>query len=246
MCGGRESMLANIPAPACGGGLGRGRQRHDRAMLPHAFAVRPHPFPFQWRAGRRAPLRRREACASRNPASAPRQRVRGNGQSRFALLTQRGATLVEVVLFIVIISTALASVLGTLSLTVGRSSDPLVARQALAIAESLLQEVMSQPYTANDLDGGVNAIGPESGESRFSTTSPFDHVDDYHGYAETGIYKPDGTAVTGLSAYNASVTVAAQALDNIPSGEGLLVTVTVTGPGGYTMALRGFRARVAP
>src|SRR6266700_1583981 len=75
--------------------------------------MRPHPFPLS------------------------RERERGNGQSRCALLTQRGATLIEVVLFIVIISTALCSVLGTLSLTVGRSADPLVARQALAIAESL-------------------------------------------------------------------------------------------------------------
>ena len=105
---------------------------------------------------------------------------------------------------------------------------------------------MSQPYTANDLDGGPDAIGPEAGETRFSSTSPFDHVDDYNGYSMNGIVKPDGTAVPGLSAYSASVAVQAQALDNIASGEGLLVTVTVTGPGGYSVSLRGFRARVAP
>ncbi len=159
---------------------------------------------------------------------------------------ERGATLVEVVLFIVIIATALSAVLGTLTLTVRRSADPLVARQALAIAESLLQEVMAQPYTANDLDGGANAIGPEAGESRTSTTSPFDHVDDYNGYSMTGIVKADGSAVTGLSAYNASVAVSAQALGGIASTEGLLVTVTVTGPGGYSVALSGYRARVSP
>jgi len=182
--------------------------------------MRPHPFPLS------------------------RARERGNGQRRFALA--RGAALVEVVLFIVIIATALTAVLGTLNLTVGRSADPLVARQALSIAESLLQEVMSQPYTASDLDGGSNAIGPETGETRSSTTTPFDHVDDFNGYSMTGIVKPDGTAVAGLGSYNASVTVQAQALDNIPAAEGLLVTVTVSGPGGYSVALRGFRARVAP
>jgi len=154
--------------------------------------------------------------------------------------------LVEVVLFIVIIATAVTAVLGTLNLSVGRSADPLVARQALAIAESMLQEVMVQPYTANDLDGGANSIGPEAGETRFSSTTPFDHVDDYNGYTMNGIVKPDGTAVSGLGSYSASVAVQAQALDNIPVGEGLLVTVTVTGPGGYSVALRGFRARVTP
>lgn len=173
-------------------------------------------------------------------------RRRENGPHRCAMAREIGATLVEVVLFIVIIATALTAVLGTLSLTVGRSSDPLVARQALAVAESLLQEVLSQPYTAGDLDGGANAIGPEAGETRFSTTTPFDHVDDYHGYSMSGIVKPDGIPLAGLAGYGASVAVGAQAVDNIAAGEGLLVTVTVTGPGGYSVALRGFKARVAP
>lgn len=159
---------------------------------------------------------------------------------------QLGATLVEVVLFIVIVSTALAAVLGTLNLAVGRSADPLVARQTLAIAESLLGEVLSQPYTANDLDGGPNAIGPEPGEARFSATAPFDHVDDYHGYTVSGIVDAQGAAVPGLAGYAASVSVAPQALGNVPAGEGLLVTVTVTGPGGYAVTLVGWRARVAP
>src|SRR5256885_15676971 len=107
----------------------------------------------------------------------------------------------------------------------------------------MLQEVMSQPYTLNDLDGGANAIGPEAGETRFSTTSPFDHVDDYHGYSMTGIVKPDGTAVNGMSSYDANVSVAAQALDNIVAGGRLLATVTEIVPGGHSVAVCGFRAR---
>ena len=45
---------------------------------------------------------------------------------------------------------------------------------------------------------------------------------------------------------SASVSVQAQALDNIPSGEGLWVSVTVTGPGGGSVRLQTFRARVRP
>jgi hypothetical protein len=40
--------------------------------------------------------------------------------------------------------------------------------------------------------------------------------------------------------------VQAAEFDGIPAGEGLLVTVTATGPGGHSVALQGFRARVAP
>ncbi|MCX8003693.1 MAG: hypothetical protein N2688_01870 [Burkholderiaceae bacterium] len=165
---------------------------------------------------------------------------------RLRPLRQGGATLVEAVLFIVIVATALAAVLGTLNLAVGRSADPLVARQALAIAEALLGEVMAQPFTAGDLDGGANAIGPEPGEARFSLTAPFDHIDDYHGYTMNGIVDSQGTPIAALAGYSATVQVAPQALGNVPAAEGLLVTVTVTGPGGQSVVLRGWRARIAP
>jgi MSHA pilin protein MshD len=159
---------------------------------------------------------------------------------------QRGVTLVELVLAMLIVSIAVASILGVLGLTAGRSADPLLTRQSLAVAESLLAEILAQPFTANDLDGGANAIGPEAGETRGSATTPFDHVDDYHGYAMNGIANADGTPIAGLSGYSASVTVQPQALGNIAASEGLLVTVTVTAPGGSSFSLSGFRARVAP
>jgi MSHA pilin protein MshD len=159
---------------------------------------------------------------------------------------QRGVTLVELVLAILIVSIAVSSVLGVLGLTAGRSADPLLARQSLAVAESLLAEILAQPFTANDLDGGANAIGPEAGETRGSAVAPFDHVDDYHGYAMNGIVAANGSAIAGLSGYSAAVTVQPQALGTIGASEGLLVTVTVTAPGGSQVALSGFRARVSP
>jgi len=161
-------------------------------------------------------------------------------------LRQRGVTLVELLLAMLIISVAVASVLGVLGLTSGRSADPLLARQSLAVAESLLQEILSQPFTASDLDGGPDAIGPEAGETRGSAITPFDHVDDYHGYTLNGIVKADGTPIAGLSGYSTAVAIQPQALANIAAGEGLLVTVTVTAPGGASFSLSGFRARVAP
>ncbi|HEU0204682.1 MAG TPA: type II secretion system protein [Burkholderiaceae bacterium] len=195
-----------------------------KTTILRAHALRPLP----WAAAHR----RRSRHHRRPPASSS--------------FRQRGTTLVEVVMFILIVSTALSAVVGVLGFAGRYSADPLVQRQALAVAESLLQEVLSQPYTANDLDGGANAIGPESGETRTSTTRPFDHVDDYHGFTMSGIVNVDGTAIAGLESYAAQVSVATQALDNVPAGEGLLVTVTVTGPGNYSVSVAGFRARSAP
>ncbi len=159
---------------------------------------------------------------------------------------QRGVTLIELTIAIAIIAIAAVSVLQVYSLTAGRSADPLQTRQSLAIAESLLDEILSQPFTINDLDGGADAMGPEAGESRGSATTPFDHVDDYNGYSITGIVGADGTPVAGLTNYTSSVSEQWQALDNIGATEGLLVTVTVTPPGGAPVSISGFRARTAP
>src|SRR5689334_4666432 len=69
---------------------------------------------------------------------------------RFVRPRQSGLTLVELVMFIVIVSVGIAGVLVAMNVTVQHSADPLVTKQALAIAESLLEEIELQPYTYCD------------------------------------------------------------------------------------------------
>ena len=174
---------------------------------------------------------------------------------------ERGLSLIELILFIVVVSAALAGVLRVFIQAGSASADPQAQRQAVAIAESLMQEVQLMPLTFCDPDdanvetatsaGGcasqAEAIGPEAGETRFATPQ-FDNVNDYHGYAMTnGIKDISNTAVVGLEAYSASVTVAAASLGSIPvNGDALLITVTVTAPHGVQVVLAGYRTRYAP
>ena len=60
---------------------------------------------------------------------------------------QRGISLIELIMFIVIVSVALAGILLVMNVTTKGSADPLVHKQALAIAESLLEEVELMPFT---------------------------------------------------------------------------------------------------
>lgn len=186
-----------------------------------------------------------------------------------ASFRQRGLTLIELIMFIVIVGAALAGVLTVLNLTVRNSADPLIRKQALAIAEAVLEEVMLQPFTWCDpddrsaatatsatLDGtatdstkcwdAVEGIGVEtvSGntDTRGSATSPFDNVSDYDGLS--GVT----TGATGASfptGYSASVSVAQSALNGIAAAESLLITVTVSSPG-ETVQLQGYRTRHSP
>jgi MSHA pilin protein MshD len=161
----------------------------------------------------------------------------------------RGTTLVEVIIFILIVSVAVTAVLNALSVAVRASSDPLIQRQTLAIAASLIQEIDNQPYAQKDPynpGGPDDAIGPEAGETRAGSPLPFDNPNDYSGYTETGIVAPDGTSVAGLGSYAASVTATQQAMGNVPASDGLLVVVTATGPDGQPVTLTAFRARYAP
>jgi len=172
---------------------------------------------------------------------------------------QRGVTLIETTLVIVIGGIVLASIAGAIAWAASRGGDSWPLKQSLAVAEALMSEIGLKAYTRCDADGPApagsavcaitDAVGAETGESRYSYTTPFDHPDDYDGFAMAsppGIKALDGTAVTGLADYAATVSVQPQALDNIPSTEGLWVTVTITGPAGGTVRLQTFRARYAP
>jgi MSHA pilin protein MshD len=59
----------------------------------------------------------------------------------------RGVSLIELIIFIVVVSIGLAGVLMAINTAVAGSADPMVRKQALAAAESLLEEIMLQPFT---------------------------------------------------------------------------------------------------
>jgi MSHA pilin protein MshD len=171
-----------------------------------------------------------------------------------------GFSLVELLIFIVVVTSALAGVVSVFVNAGAKSADPLLQRQALAIAESLLEEVTLMPFTfcdgndanvatatgTGDCAGGADQFGP-GGRSR-TALPPFDSVLSYHGYAMNGIVDITGGAVPGLAGYSASVSVAGAALGSIPaaSGDAVLITVTVTDPRGGTLSLTGYRTRHAP
>ncbi len=191
---------------------------------------------------------------------------------RFSVrVLQRGISLIELIMFIVIISVALAGIMLTMNVTTKSSADPLVHKQALAIAASLLEEVELMPFTIcdpNDLNaasavtaadctggaGGANdegrlPLGPEAGETRYSTTTPFDNVSDYNGFnmAAGAILDITGANV-GVNGFTAAVAVAVaqQAVGTIPASESSLITVTVTGPDAVAVVVDGIRTRYAP
>lgn len=186
---------------------------------------------------------------------------------------QRGISLVELIIFIVVVSVALAGVLLVMNTVTGKSADPLIHKQALAIAESLLEEVELMPYTICDPDdpnaasavsaadctggaGGPNdesrlPLGPEGAgstggaEGRYASPQ-FDNVSDYNGFSMAAGSVLDITRRTAVAGYAATIKVEQQGLNGIPAAASLLITVTVTGPDNQPVVLQGYRTRYAP
>lgn len=177
---------------------------------------------------------------------------------------QRGVSLIELIMFITIVSIAVAGILLVMNTTAKSSADPLIEKQALEIAESLLEEVTAMPFTFCDPDDAsavtatspagctiVENIGPEPGEVRTDPTNTkplFDNVNDYHGFSMSGVAITDvtGSPIVGVEGYTANITVANAPLNNVAAAESLLITVNVVRAGGYSVTLEGYRTRFAP
>jgi MSHA pilin protein MshD len=153
-----------------------------------------------------------------------------------------GFTLIELIVFIVIVSVGLAGVLSTLNIVTKSSADPLQPKQALAIAEALLEETMLKDF--DPPAGGYTAVCPTPATC---DRSKFDDVLDYNNYATTGIVDINGLSMAGLGSYDVvSVVVAASNFCIHPStsaNEALRVTVTVKSPSSTTYTLTGYRCK---
>ena len=176
--------------------------------------------------------------------------------------SQTGLSLVELIMFIIIVSVGVAGILTVFNLTVQKSADPQVRRQMLAVAEALLEEAEFKPFTYCDPDdpfaatagssagctggpGGPNdesklPLGPEASDT---SRAVFDNVSDYNGLSRSPASDINGNTISG---YSATISVTQQQLEaSVPLDASLRITVTVT-HGSDTLSLSGYRLRYAP
>ena len=143
---------------------------------------------------------------------------------------QSGLSLIELIMFIVIVGIALAGITLVMSQTTGHSTDTMLRKQALTIAESLLEEIEAHSFSGST--GSVNQT------NRLSPHS----VIDYNNFATSGVFDITGSAISGMSNYNMAVTMASGVpSDNIPPASAVLITVTVTDPVGNKIGVTGYR-----
>ncbi|HEX9395860.1 MAG TPA: type II secretion system protein [Burkholderiales bacterium] len=152
--------------------------------------------------------------------------------------SDRGFSLVELILAITVIGISMAAVMTVFVVTTQHSADPMARQQAQLIAEAYLDEILIKKF----YDPDTNNVCPSPEGSR----SAYDNVCDYNSLPDTVVRDQFGTAIAALSAYNAQVSVSDGAvslngIDNTSVIRLLLVTVTVTGPNSTSVTLNAYR-----
>lgn len=154
--------------------------------------------------------------------------------ARAAFLRQRGVSLIELIMFIVIVGVAVTGIVTVMTQAIAYSADPLIQKQAIASAESLLEEIELQDF--------VSVAGATNPVTQANRATEYHIVSDYNNFNTAGIFPVNGaTAVAGLEGYSVNVVVAGAALGGIPAGNAVLITVTVTDPRGGQVQISGYR-----
>lgn len=109
--------------------------------------------------------------------------------------SQRGLSLIEMVMTISILSIALTGITFTIQGGLSRSANTLLEVRAVALGQSYLDEILSKRFDEQSQANGippcrltVPASRPCTAEASFGseseTRATYDDVDDYHGLAE--------------------------------------------------------------
>lgn len=138
---------------------------------------------------------------------------------------QSGFSLIEVIIYIVVVSIGLVGILLVMNTVVESSADPMVRKQAVALADSILEEILQKSYA--DPDDQPNVV-------EASGRVAFDDVDDYNGKTNVDFAPlPAGLApyLIGIAVVDDAVTLGIAAKK---------VTVTIT-RGTEVISMTGYR-----
>lgn len=152
---------------------------------------------------------------------------------------QKGFTLIEMVVFLVVVATASTALFKVYNYSLINQGDPLIRVRAIELAQARLDEVLALKYDESTPTGGIPAcsngsIVPGSGGGAATAATPvactntadanMNDVDDYNGVSDT--------PVTG---YTRIVTVAT-------NGNLKTITVVVSGPKSVSWTMSAIRA----
>jgi len=143
-----------------------------------------------------------------------------------------GFTLIEMIVFIVVISVALGTFIKVIAAATANSVDPVFKVTALQKAQSQLDAVLARKFDESTPVGGIPACDTLLGVpcSGITSDADFDDVGDFNGFSQTS-----GAYTTTVSVSNAGSQL------GISNNAARLITVNVTLPSGDSITLSAYK-----
>ena len=164
--------------------------------------------------------------------------------------SKTGFTLIELVITIVVISIALAAMLGAFSGAMTHSADPMWRNKTIKLAQLYLDEILSKRFDENSPVGGVPASATTSctsiGADGAETRATYDDVDDFHNTTASAPVGASGALDASYDNYLIAVEVACDNAGGAVNSSGSdihakRIKVSVTPPGQSTMVFYAYK-----
>ncbi len=156
---------------------------------------------------------------------------------------QSGTTLIELVMTIVIISIAIAGVVGAFALITGRSADPLNQTRAVELAQLYMDEILTKKYDHDTKQGGApKYIGGCNIDNNGQSRATYDDVDDYDSIGNEAPATANGL-IAGYNGFLVSVAVTCAGGEvGLASAEAKRIDLTISAPGNQSFLFSAYRA----
>lgn len=163
---------------------------------------------------------------------------------------QAGATLIELVLTIVILSIAMVAVVSVYSNAISRSADPLIHARSIELAQAYLDEILTKKYDENTPAGGFPVAGSSGGPSLSSLgadseldRTQYDDVDDFDGQTYSVPQFITGNNFSQYVNYQISIAVAYAGTEVGANHNQHVkrIDVTISNPLGNTMVFSAYK-----
>jgi len=163
---------------------------------------------------------------------------------------QRGVTLIELVISIVVLSIAIVAMMNSFSVSMRHSADPLWRNKSLKLAQLYLDEILAKNYDESTPLGGIpfeptplcSSLNSDGSETR----ETFDDVDDYNGVDDLPPVNLSNSIDVSYALYRVTVEVTCDG-DNVGATGGTSdnhakkITVIVTPPGQSPMTFAVYK-----
>ena len=155
---------------------------------------------------------------------------------------QRGLSMIEMIITMLVISIALVASLNSFSLIGGRSAEAMIQTKSLDLAQLYLDEILAQRFDEATGNGGTP---PYTGTCRITndgeSRSDYDDVDDYHAINNEEPALIDSSLSTLYSGYTVSVSVFCDDTVGANTNGSKRVQITINDPAGDSSVFASYR-----